>query len=78
MVSQEIINNLIKENYIYHIGEHNFILPYIYEPHIVTASMVFGFFFIDYLFDYLFWENYIRPVRNNLKEKIINFLKRKR
>jgi len=75
MVSPEIINNLLQYQYIYHLGEHPLILPWIYEPHIVTGSIVFGFFVCDALFDYLFWEK-IRPYRNKLKERIKKCLKK--
>jgi len=40
------------------------------EPHIVTASMVFGYFFVEEIFFILFWDEYIKPLREKIKKKI--------
>jgi hypothetical protein len=49
------------------INQHTLIIPNIlpYEPHIVSGSLAFGFFYVDWIFDYLLWE-YIKPYRNKL------------
>jgi hypothetical protein len=72
---------IISSQFIYHLGEHNLILPWLYEPHIVTASLLFGIWYLDELFNITLWP-VIRPYRNQLKDKvkkmdkeILNYLK---
>jgi hypothetical protein len=58
-------------------SEHSqFIIPnfILFEPHIVTLSMLLGLVFLDEFFNYLFW-NDIRPLRNSLREWIKKKLK---
>jgi hypothetical protein len=65
---------IINSQFIYHLGEHNLIFPWIYEPHIVTASLLFGVWYLDELFTITFWPM-IRPYRNRLKEKVKQWIK---
>jgi hypothetical protein len=46
-----------------------------FEPHIVTASILFGAWYLEMIFDLLLWP-YVRPYRNRLREWIkrwVNF-----
>lgn len=61
-----IINNLLNQQFLYHLGEHNFLFPLIYEPHIVTASLLFGLWYLDELFSITLWP-IVRPYRNKFK-----------
>ena len=46
-----------------------------YNPHVVTASILFGyFFFVEEMFFMLFWE-YLKPIRERIKERIKLWLK---
>ena len=74
MVSQEIINNLLKEQYIYNLGNHYLITPNFEINYYL--GVVLGVCFLDTFFDILFWPH-IKPLRDKLREKIKCWIKTK-
>jgi hypothetical protein len=70
-------NVIISSQFLYHLGEYNLILPWIYEPHIVTASILFGVWYLDELFNITLWP-LLRPYRNKLKNAVKKYYKREK
>lgn len=65
---------IINEQFLYHLGEHSYLFPIIYEPHIVTFSLLIGIWYLDELFNITLWL-IIRPYRNKIKELVKKWMK---
>ena len=73
-----LLQNISEMQKIYNIGYEKALIHtdfILFEPHIVTLSICLGLWFLDYLFDALFWDEYIRPLRTKVKTKIMEWLK---
>jgi hypothetical protein len=79
MVLIGIINNFIINKTDILLLNHSMIIPDIlpFNPYVVTGSLVFGYFYVEWIFFYLLWQ-YIRPIREKIKEVIKRCLTKKR
>jgi hypothetical protein len=76
MVLIGIINNIFVEPTLLPITGQMLIVPNIitYEPHVVTGSIIAGYFIVEEIAYLLFWKEYVKPIREKIKCLIKNVM----